>query len=51
LSSASVAGAFATNSVEQPVERWPAVHTVSVAPLIAETIQRVTSGKLVSTPV
>jgi ribose-phosphate pyrophosphokinase len=51
LSSESVAGVFVTDSVEQPVERWPAVHTVSVAPLIAETIQRVTSGQLVAAPV
>jgi ribose-phosphate pyrophosphokinase len=51
LSSESVAGVFITNSIEQPAERWPAVHTVSVAPLIAEAIQRVTSGQLIGGPV
>ena len=51
LSSDSVTSVFITDSVEKPVERWPAVHTVSVAPLIAETIQRVTSGQLVGGPI
>ena len=51
LSSDSVASVFITDSVEKPVERWSAVHTVSVAPLIAETIQRVTSGQLVGGPI
>ena len=51
LSSESVAGIFVTDSVEEPVERWPAVHTVSVAPLIAETIRRITSTQLVGGPV
>jgi ribose-phosphate pyrophosphokinase len=50
LSSASIAGIFVTDTIEQPVERWPAVHAVSVAPLIGEAIQRVTSGQLVGGP-
>ena len=48
LSSASIAGVFVTDTIEQPVECWPAVHTVSVAPLIADAIQRVASGELIN---
>jgi ribose-phosphate pyrophosphokinase len=51
LSSESIAGVFISDSIEQPAERWSAVHTVSVAPLIAEAIQRITSGQLVGGPV
>jgi ribose-phosphate pyrophosphokinase len=51
LSCESIAGVFISDSIEQPAERWSAVHTVSVAPLIAEAIQRITSGQLVGGPV
>jgi ribose-phosphate pyrophosphokinase len=51
LSSESVAGVFVTDSIEQPFERWPGLHTVSVASLVAEAIHRVTSGQLVGGPV
>jgi ribose-phosphate pyrophosphokinase len=46
LASESVADVFVTDTIEEPIERWPRVHTVSVAPLIAATIRRVTSGQL-----
>jgi ribose-phosphate pyrophosphokinase len=51
LAPESVADIFVTDTIERPTERWPRVHTVSVAPLIAETIQRVTSGQLIGGPV
>lgn len=51
LSSESVAAVFVTDSVEAPTERWPSVHTVSIAPLLAEAILRVTSGQLVGGPI
>lgn len=51
LASEAVGDIFVTDTIEQPIERWPRVRTVSVASLVAETIQRVTSGQLVGGPV
>jgi ribose-phosphate pyrophosphokinase len=51
LASESVADIFVTDTIEQPIERWPRVRSVSVAPLLAETIRRVTSGQLAGGPV
>lgn len=42
LASESVSAIFVTDTIEQPAEGWPRVRTVSVAPLLAETIERVT---------
>jgi ribose-phosphate pyrophosphokinase len=50
LASDAVAETFVTDTIEQPVERWPALHTVSLAPLVADTIRRVTAGQLVGSP-
>jgi ribose-phosphate pyrophosphokinase len=50
LASESVADVLVTDTIEQPAEQWPRVRTISVAPLIAETIQRVTAGQLVGGP-
>lgn len=44
LATGPVADVFVADTIEQPIERWPRVHTVSVAPLIADAIQRLTSG-------
>jgi len=47
LTAESVADVFVTDTIEQRAEGWPRLHVISVAPLIAEAIQRVTSGQLV----
>lgn len=46
LTSDAVAEVFVTDTVERPVERWPGLHTVSVAPLIADAVRRVTAGQV-----
>ena len=48
LATDGIADLFITDTVEQPPEMWPRVHAVSVAPCIAEVIQRVTMRETVS---
>jgi ribose-phosphate pyrophosphokinase len=47
LTTESMADVFVTDTIQQTIEGWPRLHVVSVAPLLAETIQRVTSDRLV----
>jgi ribose-phosphate pyrophosphokinase len=47
LTAESVADVFVTDTIEQKAEDWPRLRVVSVAPLIAEAVQRATSGQLV----
>lgn len=48
LATDGIADLFITDTVEQPPEMWPRVHVVSVAPCIADGIQRVTMRETVS---
>jgi hypothetical protein len=45
LLSAAIGDVFVTDSIEQRVEDWPTVHVVSVAPLLAQALRRVTSNE------
>jgi ribose-phosphate pyrophosphokinase len=45
LLSAAIGDVFVTDSIEQRVEDWPSVHVVSVAPLLAQALRRVTSSE------
>jgi phosphoribosylpyrophosphate synthetase len=47
LMAESVADVFVTDTIELRPEGWPRLHAVSVAPLLAEAVRRVTSGELV----
>ena len=47
LTTDSMAEIFITDTIEQVFEDWPRLQVVSVAPLIAEAIQRVTAERLV----
>jgi ribose-phosphate pyrophosphokinase len=47
LAREAMADIFVTDTIQHSFEDWPRVHIVSVAPLIAEAIQRVTSDRLV----
>jgi hypothetical protein len=43
LAAAPIGDIFVTDTVDQPTETWPRLQVVSVAPLLADAIQRVTS--------
>jgi ribose-phosphate pyrophosphokinase len=43
LTAAPIADIFVTDSIEQTNEGWTGLHVVSVAPLLADAIRRVTS--------
>lgn len=47
LTTESMADVFVTDTIQQTIEGWPRLHVVSVASLLAEAIQRVTSDQLV----
>jgi ribose-phosphate pyrophosphokinase len=46
LTTESVADVFVTDTIQQAFEDWPRLHVVSVATLIAEAVQRMTSERL-----
>jgi ribose-phosphate pyrophosphokinase len=50
LTTESMADIFVTDTIERAFEDWPHLHVVSVAPLIAEAIKRVTADRLVGDP-
>ena len=43
LAAAPIGDIFITDTVDQPTETWPRLQVVSVAPLLADALQRVTS--------
>jgi ribose-phosphate pyrophosphokinase len=45
LASAAIGDVFVTDSIEQRAKDPPSVHVVSVAPLLAQALRRVTSGE------
>jgi ribose-phosphate pyrophosphokinase len=47
LTTGSMADIFVTDTIEQVLDDWPRLHVVSVAPLVADAIQRVTADRLV----
>jgi ribose-phosphate pyrophosphokinase len=42
----AVGDIFITDTIEQSIDNWPHLHVVSVAPVVAEGIQRLTSEQL-----
>jgi ribose-phosphate pyrophosphokinase len=43
LTAEPIGDIFVTDTVDQPTAAWPRLQVVSVAPLLAQAIQRVTS--------
>ena len=46
LTTDAIADIFVTDTIERERDDWPRLHVVSVAPLIAEAIQRLTADRL-----